>query len=260
MNWEFAEEISRLMARGDAFVIATLVDVEISAPQKPGAKALFVGKNLHAGTVGGGKLEARIGQLAAAMLDDPKSPKTAFYEWNLKSDIGMTCGGIVRVFLELINHNPWQIVIFGAGHVAQALAPRLLELNSAIQLTIIDPRSQWLAKFAPHRQLTLIQHEMPSEVVTDYPPNAYYLSLTQGHSHDLPIIEAVARRGPPPYWGVIGSASKAIVLKRELIRLGVDPESLATLRCPIGLPLGGRSPAEIALSIAAEMLETWYRG
>ena len=58
-----------------------------------------------------------------------------------------------------------------------------------------------------------------------------------------------------PYVGVIGSLAKASVLRRELAEDGLSADSLARLRCPIGLPFGRSDPAEIAISIVGELLQ-----
>jgi len=64
--------------------------------------------------------------------------RVALVEWNLKRDVGMTCGGSVSLLLETYNIGVWKIVIFGAGHVAQALTALLMTLRC--QVTVVDPR------------------------------------------------------------------------------------------------------------------------
>ena len=54
------------------------------------------------------------------MLNDA-SQNRSVVDWNLQRDIGMTCGGLVKLFFEVYNRNDWHVVVFGAGHVAQAL-------------------------------------------------------------------------------------------------------------------------------------------
>ncbi len=59
----------------------------------------------------------------------------------------------------------------------------------------------------------------------------------------------------PPFIGVIGSDSKAVILKKELLALGIDTQVIEQIHCPIGLPLGKDTPAEIAISICAQLLQ-----
>jgi xanthine dehydrogenase accessory factor len=77
-----------------------------------------------------------------------------------------------------------------------------------------------------------------------------------GHGTDLPILRAIFDRGlTPPYLGVIGSRAKRKILLRELAERGVSPDSIGEFYCPIGLPLGTNQPAEIAISITAQLLQ-----
>jgi xanthine dehydrogenase accessory factor len=80
--------------------------------------------------------------------------------------------------------------------------------------------------------------------------------MTMGHSYDVPILEEIARHAPEaPYIGVIGSEIKGIKIKKELADLGVSQAFIEKLRVPIGLPIGSNHPQEIAISIAAELLQ-----
>jgi len=133
----FFEAQNDLAESGAPFVAVTVVDTLGSTPQDRGAKMLVTAEGRVFGTVGGGKVEARAIAEAQGMLADDNAPKTRFYQWSLEKDIGMTCGGIVRVYFEAFNVVRWNIVIFGAGHVAHAVIETLLKLDCRI--TCIDP-------------------------------------------------------------------------------------------------------------------------
>ena len=91
---------------------------------------LVTASGLHSGTVGGGLVEAKALEFSQEILQQNElSGQTKFVQWNLNRDIGMSCGGSVKLYFERYNTNPWQIMIFGAGHVAQALIPVLLKLD-----------------------------------------------------------------------------------------------------------------------------------
>jgi xanthine dehydrogenase accessory factor len=80
--------------------------------------------------------------------------------------------------------------------------------------------------------------------------------MTKGHSTDRPVLREVFLNGlGVSFLGAIGSAAKRAVLLRELREDGVGEEVLQSLVCPLGLPIGGNDPAEIAVSIAAQLLE-----
>jgi xanthine dehydrogenase accessory factor len=80
--------------------------------------------------------------------------------------------------------------------------------------------------------------------------------MTMGHRTDFPILRAIlARPLETAYLGVIGSRAKRQVLVRELAEAGIAAGALDRLRCPIGLPIGGNQPGEIAVSVVAEILQ-----
>jgi xanthine dehydrogenase accessory factor len=69
------------------------------------------------------------------------------------------------------------------------------------------------------------------------------------------LAAVLGREKPPAYVGVIGSRAKRQVLERDLAAAGIPAAVIAAIRCPIGLPLGGNQPGEIAVSVAAEILQ-----
>ena len=201
------------------------------------------------GTVGGGRVEAKAIDHAKTMLADNTSHDLV--RWNLNTDIGMTCGGRLRLFFEVTDARRWSIVIFGAGHVAQALTRLLATLPCGV--TCVDSRLEWLDRIKPPTK-TLHCDDLPG-VIDTLDERTFVVSMTQGHSRDLPILESIWRTGRGfPYVGVIGSKSKAAALRRELCEFGMPAEAIK-FHCPIGLPLGTSHPGEIAVSVAAELLQ-----
>lgn len=238
-----------LAKRGEPFVSVTLIDTHGSTPADAGSKMIVRSSGYDCGTVGGGKIEARAIEFSTQMLANRE--RTHFVDWSLKTDIGMTCGGRVKLFFERVDRAAWHVVVFGAGHVTQALAKVLIELPCL--MTCIDPRAEWLGKLP--NGVEAIQADNPSAEVQALPDDAYVLSMTRGHSADRPILQEIFEQGRHfPYLGVIGSDAKAATLRRELIDAGIDPEAI-DFRCPLGLPIGSNHTGEIAVSIAAELLQ-----
>lgn len=252
----YIERLAELSAGGAPFVSVTLVDVLGSTPADVGSKMLVTAAGLDFGTVGGGRVEAKAIEEAERLLREPggSTSRPQLVEWNLQRDVGMTCGGVVRLFFELYNQGEWQIAIFGAGHVAAAVIDALLPLPCRI--TCIDPRAEWLAKLPENPRLRKIcTDDSPAEVAC-LPREAFVLCMTMGHRTDRPILEAILRQNVPfPFLGVIGSAAKRAVLRRELLAAGIAEERVDAFHCPIGLPIGGNHPAEIAISIVAQLLQ-----
>ena len=246
------ENLQQLLADGRAFASVTLVDVVASAPQNVGAKMLVTSDGLLSGTVGGGKIEARAIAEAQKLLAD-RAPNR-FVEWNLQTDIGMTCGGVVKLFFETYNVAAWPIVIFGAGHCAQSLVRLLLTLQC--HTTVIDTRREWLQKLPRDPKLTIIEADKPMPAyVAGLPSSAFVLCMTMGHSADLPILIEILKTRKFPFLGVIGSDAKAAALRRGIASAGLSDEVARQFVCPIGLDLGSNDPAEIAVSIAAQLLQ-----
>lgn len=252
----FVERLAELAASGAPFVSVTLVETIGSTPSETGSKMLVTAVGLDTGTVGGGRVEAKAIEHAQTMLRAPResSPRAELVEWNLQRDVGMTCGGVLKLFFEAYNHSQWQIVLFGAGHVAAAVVHCLLPLECRV--TCIDPRAEWLARLQDHPRLRKVCANDPAAEVAALPEEPFVLCMTMGHRTDRPILEAIFRqRRRFPFLGVIGSAAKRKVLERELRSSGVSAEQLSQLHCPVGLPIGSSLPGEIAISVVAQLIQ-----
>ena len=145
---------------------------------------------------------------------------------------------------------PIRLAIIGAVHIAQRLTVLARELGWAV--TLIDPRTGFLteARFPGVER----RHEWPDEALADFAPDARSAVVTL--SHDAKIDEpalGVALRSDCFYIGALGSQRTQAKRRDRLREAGIDEAALARIHGPVGLDLGARSPAEIALSIAAEI-------
>jgi len=255
----FYHQVAALETARVPFVLVTLVEALGSTPQDTGAKMIVTPSGLLAGTVGGGRVEAKAIAHAQALLasreTDAGSP-ARFVTWTLKTDVGMTCGGSVKFYFEPHaaggSGAAWSIVLFGAGHVAQALLPVLLPLPCTI--AVYDSRPEWIAKLPRAWNLRGECVADLAAVVDTLPDHAFVLCLTQGHHTDRPVLHRALATRRFPYLGCIGSDAKAAVLRHELVADGLSPGRAAAFFCPIGLAFGTNHPHEIALSIAAQLL------
>src|ERR1043165_8663321 len=100
------------MAAETPLVTVTVVDTMGSVPQDRGAKMIVTSEGLRFGTVGGGKVETKAIAEAQQMIRGEIAENTRFVQWNLAKDVGMTCGGIVKLYFEAHNARRWQIWIF----------------------------------------------------------------------------------------------------------------------------------------------------
>jgi xanthine dehydrogenase accessory factor len=146
-----------------------------------------------------------------------------------------------------------RLAIVGAVHIAQRLA--VLARDLGYEVTVIDPRRGFLteARFPG----VVLNHEWPDAALEAFAPDARSAVVTL--SHDAKIDEpalAVALRAPCFYVGALGSRRTQERRRDRLREAGLREDELARIHGPVGLDLGAKSPAEIALSIAAEMTAT----
>lgn len=251
MGMNLFDICQKLTESGTSFVVVTLTSTRGSSPQDPGAKIVVTREGLCAGTVGGGKVEAAAIKKAQAILDSKSELPPEIVCWNLQKDIGMSCGGESTFLFEHFHQTHWPIIVFGAGHIAQALTRVLAKLNCHV--TCVDSRQEWVAKL---EGVKAVHHPIPKEMVATFDPKSFFICMTMGHAHDVPILLEISKHAPDcHYVGVLGSDVKGIKIKRELKEMGVDESFLNKLRVPIGLPIGTNHPYEIAISIAAELLK-----
>lgn len=245
--------LHRLHAQGEAFVCLTLAQVHGDIPLKVGAKMLVTATGAIQGSLGAGSVEDAALIYSRQILEQSRTRSCQVITWKLRDDLKLDQDGEVTLVFEHEPSHVWPIIIFGAGHISQALVRLLASLNCDV--TIFDTRPEMLARLtqAPHIHPRKV--DVLAEAVRDLPEGAFVALMTQGHRTDQPVLEAILKTRTFPYLGVIGSASKAAVLRRELREAGLPGDLKAAFRCPMGLPLGNDTPEEIALSIAAEMLQ-----
>jgi xanthine dehydrogenase accessory factor len=153
-------------------------------------------------------------------------------------------------------HRPWQVWVFGAGHVGDALVRVLATLP--LRLTWVDPRPAVFQADAPPG-VVCVETDSPAHEVAGMPADADAVVLTHSHALDLDVCQRLLERDGTGFVGLIGSRTKAARFARRLALRGVAPGRLARLACPIGpLPVGrgalDRHPGAVALAIAGELL------
>ncbi|NTV12204.1 MAG: xanthine dehydrogenase accessory protein XdhC, partial [Zoogloea sp.] len=145
------------------------------------------------------------------------------------------------------------VMIFGAGHVGEALVQALLPLGARI--TWVDSREQHFPDGLP-AAVRCISTDQPEAEVADAPAGTFFLVMTHSHAQDFELCEHIFRRSDFAYFGLIGSRSKRASFSHRLVARGLEPSRLADLSCPIGVPgIRGKEPAVIALAVAAELMQ-----
>lgn len=227
------------------FVEISVIGTRGSAPRDQGA-VMRVYADAQSGTIGGGQLEFQATHTARKMLAEGRP--TFEEEITLGAGCGQCCGGQVRLKYQQDiadiaspKHPVW---IFGAGHVGRAIAAALAPLN--FDVTVVDPRADWLDGISARPLLAAD----PISVVPLIPTGADVFILTHSHDLDLALCHGTLNR-EFRHIGLIGSQTKWARFQRRLRNMGDDPSAIA---CPIGDKRLGKSPAEIALGVAHQIM------
>lgn len=239
-----------LVEQGKALVLMTVMHAEASTPAKEGFKMIVTEEHDRFGTVGGGALEQRAIAEAEEVLSRRKNS-------TLRLDLaaeGMECGGSVVVTLEYFQGGLF-FVLFGGGHVASALAPVLESIG--FRVIVFDNREEILEHHRSEGR-TVIYGDFSDIAPTEpYLRSGFCCIATQGHQYDTTILRRLLQSNISlSYIGMIGSKRKVKTALADCKRDGLAIPS--SLYAPVGLPVGGDTVSEIAVSIASEVLSVRY--
>ncbi len=327
----FAALLQELTA-GRGAVLCGIVASRGSTPRGAGAKMLVMEDGSTAGTIGGGAVEYRAARLARELLAEGAS---RFESYRLTpgdaADIGMVCGGDVRVYFQYfnpadrtaektledalvlldapgpswlitaMNETGWgmgiwdpkgglrgleismdrlapllcsrgvleeeggmalfaeplaragTVYLFGGGHVARELACILAMTD--FRTVVYDQREQAVTRtFFP--EAALLACGPFGEAVERVGPitaEDYAVIMTPGHQGDCEVLAQVLKT-PAKYIGCIGSRKKIAAARERLLSDGFTEKDIDRVHAPIGLPIGGETPAEVAVSVAAQLI------
>jgi len=290
---ELLNQIVNRSEAGERLAVCALVMARGSTPQKAGAIMVVLSTGQTLGTIGGGCVEAEVRTRALRQLDLGGSQLLSFdLNHDLGWDDGLVCGGAISVTLQVIacaedaavyrsardrlgagesaelkisardDRDEWvhfslpmlpapRLIIAGAGHVGAALAAmaRLMDFS----VTVIDDRPDFatadrfpgaICKIGP------VEEELGKLRLNEH---GYVVIVTRGHRRDALALAAVVKSSAA-YVGLIGSKRKIITIFKDLQSQGISIEQLSRVHAPIGLNIGAITPAEIAVSIAAELI------
>jgi xanthine dehydrogenase accessory factor len=221
------------------------------------------------GSIGGGNLEAVAVERARGLLDSlepvPELITSALSDKAPYQHGVQCCGGEVTILLEPLPVVP-AVAIFGVGHVGLELA-RILARHD-LELHLIDSRPEQLTeqRLAVLADAVAAVHVhavpvLPEIVLGELPAGTHVLIMTHDHAEDAALCDAVLRRGEFGSIGLIGSSAKWSRFRQRLAHEGGHPaEVIDRIKTPIGLSdIGGKDPATIAVSVAADLLRTFER-
>ena len=267
--------------RGERCAIATVVSVEGSAYRQPGARMLVCESGSSVGTISAGCLERDVVEHAKRVIAAGIA-KIVEYDNRTANDemawgLGLGCNGIVRILIEpvtrasahiealrrsrdepvtIVHENgfaetiqpPVPLIIFGAG---PDVVP-VVELAHRIgwHTEVVDPqgRPASVARFAIADKVTLARPEdlAKNVMITD---RTMVLVMTHDYAQDAALLKFVIA-SPARYVGVMGASERT---RRMLSGLSISDADRTRIHAPVGLDIGANGPAEIALSIVAEI-------
>jgi len=233
--------------RGMPSTLVTVLQAEGSVPRASGTKMLVTADG-QTGSIGGGHLELKALEKARGLLSGTDA--TPVVEcFKLGPSLGQCCGGALTLLFEPFLARAWNVWIFGAGHVGQALAYQLAGLP--VRVTLADARAAQFPPALPANCEKLLEPVL-EDAAKDVPAGADALVMTHSHDLDLALVERLLRRGDLAYVGLIGSASKR---KRFESRLADKNIASDRLVCPIGIAdIADKHPHAIAIATAADLL------
>lgn len=256
--WILVERGDDAWRCGDEDVLAEMAEAARGGPGF--ALVTFVARDgrhdlRYAGRVGvmsGGRL---IGTRTAAELDE-RVRDAALEQLRLGTPRIVAIDDGRHALIEPIADRP-RLIVAGGGHVARAIArqARLLDFD----VTIVEDRPAF-ADPGRFEEATVIHGPIVETIGSlDYGERAWLVVATRGHKLDADCVLAAVRTNVG-YIGLLGSRRKTLLVEEMLRAEGVADERIAVVRAPVGLDLGGRSPAEIALAVIAEITQLRYGG
>lgn len=320
-----------LMDEKTDFVFVTIIASSGSSPRGAGSRMLVLPDGSSCGTIGGGNVEYLAQKHALRVLEEKTSHAKSYkLHPNEVADLGMICGGDVRVYFQYISHtneaffslccrlledwdknrDSWLLLditdetawsagfygsfsgvcglevpdiepllktnavqtelngrkyyseplqragfvyIFGGGHVAQSLVPLLSRLN--FRCIVFDDREAFSNSKVFPDAFSCITGDFEKLLdLTDIGPEDYVCIMSRGHQYDY-LIQKQVLCTRAHYIGVMGSRRKSAAIREKLLNDGFTEEQTARFKTPIGLSIKAETPAEIAVSIAGELIE-----
>lgn len=204
----------------------------------------------HGGTLGSPSLDAKVAAVLPALFPPRESRGALSRDFEYR-DGDHTVSA--RVYVEL-HGPPARLVIVGAGHIAVPLA-RLGDMLG-LRVEVLDDRADFAApeRFPEAAAVRVIDFRDPF-AETPLAAHDHVVLVTRGHVFDYECLVRLLRMTPSPHYiGMIGSRRRVRATHEQLRREGFGANDMARVRAPVGLDLGGQTPAEIAVSVAAEIV------
>ena len=252
MNDALLTELIAARKARTACALVTVVGTRGSVPRASGSKMLVYADGKVSGTIGGGKFESLvIADTQTQMRQKQPLLKTYHLHENSPQSFGAICGGESTVFIEpqILSE---AIFLIGAGHCAHAISK--LALDCGLFVCALDDREEQLS--ALPQQVLTVQDIDPATFIGSrkWQQDEALVIVSRNYEIDRNALAAALAIPNIGYIGMIGSARKVQRVFDQLLVSGVSKEQLMRVYAPIGLDINADAPAEIAVSVIAEIL------
>ncbi len=257
MSRDVVKALATAIARNQAVVHLEIVEQKGSSPRRNAEMLIDDRGAIIAGTVGGGGVEKRAIEDALIALKRGEN-KLVHYALNLdegdEKSLQMACGGDVKILIKPYAKTR-RIVVVGAGHISLALS-QLAKLIG-YQYIVVDDRPDFAnrSRFPDAVQIFDGAVKSSLEQLETHDSDAFVI-VSHDHLHDG-LALSILKDKPHFYLGMIGSKKKVNHVYQQLVDSGQKVDA-AAVHAPIGLDIGGETPAEIALAIMAEIQSVWH--
>lgn len=248
MENKILREILEELEKGKSSALITLTDISGTNPGRIGSLMGVFDDGTVLGTVGGGKVEYEIIELANKSIRDGLHRNFSF---DIVDDNGVVCGGKTTGFIKaFVPKN--KLVIFGSGHVGRQVAWVVNKLP--FQVYVIDDRLE----NKNLDELKYIKEYLDGSIEDsikriDFDKNTYCLLASRNHVLDRQALKTIIDKDVA-YIGMIGSKKKILGIFKNLEDSGVNKELLGKVHTPVGIKVDNGSPEEIAFSIISQIL------
>ncbi len=256
---DFVKSVVDALEAGGAVTLVTLVGPRSLPGSWLGRRIVLGPAGRIEGTLGSAELDERVIRRCSGETAGTAAPRRISLALGEEESelLGLAPGAELQLFLDVMTPDP-TLLIVGAGHIAQPLAA--IAGIVGFRVVVLDDRASFANRERfPGADQILVGYF--TQELARFPINrsTYVVIVTRGHAHDEASLRAVID-SDAAYIGMIGSRRKVRTILDNLAGSGIPREQLGRVYSPIGVDIGAESPAEIALSIMAEVVNVRRRG
>lgn len=250
-NTELFQRLIQAEDNGMGYALLTILNTGKGTSRTGGMMAVLQ-DGTPLGTIGGGAAEKLAIGDAQRFIAKGLCGQRTYSDRKEGAEAGSACGSFT-VWIETFSPRK-NLVIFGAGHVGTALMR--IAKPTGFYVTLVDTRGEEVIGEAMSLADEFIPiHDISADTAAlDLPRDAFLVSTMYSHLADQCVLEGVLPKNFA-YLGMIGSRAKRDAIFKGLGEKGFTQEDFRKVHCPIGLPLGGATPEDIAVSILAEIVQ-----